>query len=143
MLSIGALILAAIFTGAAAYIVFVEHPARRHLDPAGQLTQWKPAYLGGTLMQAPLAAASGIAGLAVWWRWGDPLFLAGGLLMLSVIAFTLIVMFPLNNRIKATPIADADANTAAQLARWAQLHCVRTLLGLAATIAFAAAIYRS
>ncbi len=142
MLSIGALVLAALFTGAALYVLFVEHPARARLEPAAQLAQWKPAYLRGTLMQAPLAAVSGLAGIAVWWRWGDMLFLAGGALMLAAIAFTLIVMFPLNNRLKATPPESATAETAAMLSRWAVLHGVRTLIGLAATAVYAAALYR-
>ena len=143
MLSIGALVLAALFSGAALYVLLVEHPARATLDPAAQLTQWKPAYQRGTLMQAPLAALSGLAGVAVWWRWGDLWFLAGGALMLAAIAFTLVVMFPLNNRLKATPPDSATAETAAMLSRWASLHAARTLIGLAATAAYAAALYRA
>lgn len=143
MLSIGAFVLAALFSGAALYVLFVEHPARASLDPAAQLTQWKPAYRRGTLMQAPLAALSGLAGIAVWLRWGDLWCLAGGVLMLAVIAFTLIVMFPLNNQLKATAPEAADAGTAARLSRWAMLHGVRTLIGLAATAVYAAAIYRA
>ena len=143
MLSIGALVLAALFSGAALYVLLVEHPARARLDPVAQLTQWQPAYQRGTLMQAPLAALSGLAGIAVWWRWGDLWFLGGGALMLAAIAFTLIIMFPLNNRLKATPTESAMAETAAQLSRWAALHGVRTLIGLAATAVYAVALYRS
>lgn len=143
MLSIAALILSALFSGAAIYVLLVEHPARAKLDPAAQLTQWQPAYQRGTLMQAPLAALSGLAGVAVWWRWGDWWFLAGGALMLAAIAFTLIVMFPLNNRLKAVAPDAATTKTAAMLSRWATLHGVRTLIGLAATAVYAAALYRS
>lgn len=142
MLSIAALVLSALFCGAALYVLFVEHPARTSLPPAAQLAQWQPAYRRGTLLQAPLAALSGLAGVAVWLRWGDVWFLAGGVLMLAAIAFTLLVMFPLNNALKATPPEQATAETAAKLSRWARLHGVRTLLGLAATAIYAAAFYR-
>lgn len=142
MLSIAALVLSALFSGAALYVILVEHPARRHLHPSAQLTQWKPAYQRGTLLQAPLAALSGLAGIAVWLRWGDLWFLAGALLMLAAIAFTLIVMFPLNNALKAIPADQADAQAAASLSRWAKLHGIRTLIGLSGTAVYAAALYR-
>lgn len=142
MLSLAALILSALFSGAALYVLLVEHPARTKLDPAAQLTQWRPAYQRGTLMQAPLAALSALAGIAVWWRWGDLWFLTGGILMLAAIAFTLVVMFPLNNNLKATPPAQATTETAAKLLRWARLHGVRTLFGLAGTAVYAVAVYR-
>lgn len=142
MLSIPALVLSALFSGAAIYVLLVEHPARQKLDSVAQLTQWIPAYRRGTLMQAPLAALSGLAGIAVWWRWGDPWFLAGGALMLAAIAFTFVMMVPLNNALKATPPQNATADTAAKMSRWALLHAVRTLIGLAGTAVYAAALYR-
>lgn len=143
MLAIGALVLSALFSGAALYVLLVEHPARSRLDPPAQLAQWQPAYQRGTLLQAPLAALSGVAGIAVWLRWGDLWFLAGGILMLAAITFTLLVMFPLNNRLKAVPAGDATAETAARLSRWAVLHGMRTLIGLAGTAVYAAALYRT
>lgn len=143
MIALFAFLCAALFSGAALYVLLVEHPARGVLAPPQQLAQWKPAYQRGTLMQAPLAAASGLAGVLVWWRWGDLLCLAGGGLMLAAIAFTLIVMFPLNNELKAISPQTATTETAAKLSRWAGLHAVRTVIGLAATAAYAAALYRA
>jgi len=142
MLAIAALVTAALFSGAAVYVWFAEHPARAHLDPAAQLTQWKPAYARGTIMQAGLAALSGVLGIAVWVRWGDPKFLAGGLVMLGVIAFTFLVIWGLNNRLKATPPEAATAETVAMLERWRALHGLRTLIGLAAMLIYAWALNR-
>ena len=143
MLAIAALTLAAMFSGTAVYVLLVEHPARRHLDPQAQLTQWKPAYARGALMQAPLAALAGLLGIAVWWRWDDLWFLAGGIAMLSAIAYTFAAIWRLNNRLNATPEEAASAETVAMLERWARLHGVRTLIGLTGTALFAAAQYRS
>ena len=143
MLSIAALTLAALFSGTAVYILLAEHPARRQLPPEAQLVQWKSAYAHGAVMQASLAAASGLAGVTVWVRWSDLLFLAGGLVMWGTIAYTFAVMWQLNSRLKGTPPEAAGAETVMMLGRWARLHAGRTLIGLAATALYAAGLYRA
>ena len=45
------------FTGAAAYINAVEHPARMSCGVPAALAEWRPSYKRATLMQAPLAIA--------------------------------------------------------------------------------------
>ena len=135
-----ALIVAAIFSGAAFYVNFAEHPARMHLDVAGMLTEWKPAYDRGFRMQAPLAIVGFLLGALAWWQTGSWLFLDGAILMLANWPYTLFVIQPVNNQLDATDPAKAGGETRALLDRWNTLHAARTGLGVAATILFLIAL---
>ena len=128
-----ALVTAALFTGAALY---VEHPARMALDDRAMLTEWKPAYKRGFAMQASLAAIGFLLGAWAFWETQNWLWLAGGLTLLAGWPYTLIVILPTNNRLLATPIEAANAETRALIVKWAALHAVRTALGVAATLLF-------
>lgn len=129
-----ALILAALFAGAALYINVAEHPARMKLDAGNAVAQWSPSYDRGYMMQATLAVLAGLAGLAAWWQLDGTLWLVGALLMLANWPWTLIAIMPVNRQLKAS-----DGDAVAQLDRWARLHAVRTLLGFAAVVCFAIA----
>lgn len=131
-----ALVCAALFTGAAFYINFAEHPARMDLDTGAALTQWKPAYKAGFVMQASLAVVSGAAALLAGFSSGLMWSVAGVLMLLNW-PYTLFVILPLNTKMMATPPEEAGDETRAQLARWNALHAVRTLLGAAATVTLA------
>lgn len=136
-----ALVAAALFAGAALYINVAEHPARLGLDDRAALEQWKPSYARAVPLQAGLALASGALGIWGWVDGGGAMALTGAILMLAIVAFTLTIIFPTNNRLKATAPADAGPASRALLVAWSRLHAVRTVLGLAATTAFAAALW--
>jgi hypothetical protein len=70
-----ALVSAALFTGAAFYVNFVEQPGRLALDDRSLLMQWKPAYKRGTIMQSSLAIIGFILGIAAWYQAASRLFL--------------------------------------------------------------------
>jgi Domain of unknown function (DUF1772) len=131
-----ALTAAAIFTGAAFYVGVAEQPARLSLDDRALLTEWKPSYRRGAAMQAPLALAGFVLGLAAWWQTSHPLFLIGGIAMVAPWPWTLIGIKPTNDALLATEPDQAGPPTRALVVKWGALHAVRTALGVLATIAF-------
>ena len=131
-----ALIVAAVFSGAAIYVNVVEQPARFGLEDRALLAEWKPSYKRGTMMQAPLALAGFALGLVAWWQTRDLLFLAGGIAMLANWPWTIFVINPVNAALNATEPAQAGAQTRALIAKWGRLHAVRTALGFVAVLAF-------
>jgi uncharacterized membrane protein len=134
-----ALTLASIFAGAAFYINFVEHPARMDLPVPQALAQWKPAYKRGYQMQAGLAVFGGLAGVASWYTSGAAVWMAGALLLLANWPFTLWGIMPVNRRLLAANEKKVE-ECRQLLERWNRLHAVRTSLGIASMLCFAAGL---
>src|SRR5262249_55211804 len=89
-----------LFAGAAIYINLVEHPARVSCGAEIALRQFVPSYKRATIMQAPLAVLGGLTGLSAWAFHGGLGYLVGALLLLAVVPFTLIVIFPTNHALE-------------------------------------------
>ena len=131
-----ALMIAAIFAGAALYVSVAEQPARLELEHRPLLKEWIPSYKRGFAMQAPLAAIGSLLGVLAWWQTANWLFLLGALVLVANWPYTLVGIMPLNRRIMAIRPEDAGASSTAMITQWGPLHAVRTALGLSAAVIF-------
>jgi uncharacterized membrane protein len=126
----------ALFAGASLYVSLIEHPARIECGTHLAVAEFGPSYRRGAVMQATLAASSFLAALGAWPISHQPRWLVGGILIVAVIPFTLIVILPTNKKL-LDPALDRNSDLARQLMdRWGRLHAVRTLLSLAALVIF-------
>lgn len=127
---------AGLFSGAAIYISLVEHPARMSCGTVVAVTEFRPSYKRATVMQASLAAFGFLNAVVSWLFSGGLSWLIGGILLGSVIPFTLIVIFPTNKQL-VDPSLDKNSGLALRLLiRWGKLHAVRSILSLAAFVVF-------
>src|ERR1700690_2941447 len=131
-----AIIVAAVFAGAALYVNVAEQPARLNVDDQPLLIQWKAAYKRGTAMQAPLAMLGFLLGLLSYWQTNDWWWLLGAVILVANWPYTFLGIMPTNNRLMAIEPAAAGAESRRLIVTWASLHAVRTALGFAATAVF-------
>lgn len=124
-----AVLCAGLFAGAAAYVSFVEHPARLQCGTAIALAQFGPSYKRGTVMQASLAVLGFAAAVGAWLLGRGLPALVGGIILGAVVPFTLIVIFPTNQRLLDPSLDRASIEAGTLLARWGRLHMVRTVAG--------------
>jgi hypothetical protein len=131
-----ALVIAAIFTGAAIYVSAAEQPARLKLDDKAMIMQWKSSYKRGFAMQAPLALVGFLLGLAAWLQTDINGFLVGAVLLIANWPWTLIAILPTNNKLMRMEPLDSRPEIRALIEKWGRLHAVRIFLGVLATIVF-------
>jgi hypothetical protein len=125
-----------IFAGAAVYINVVEQPARLSCGIELAVTEWRPSYKRGTVMQAPLAGIGSLAALISWWFDKGLAWLIGGLLLLLIIPFTLVVILPTNKRLESEELDLRSEEAGSLLRRWGRLHAVRSILSVLAFVIF-------
>ena len=136
LLEIVATLAAGLFAGAAIYIDLAEQPARKQIDTATALTEWRPSYKRAAVVQPLLAAVGFLSAVAAWLMGGSVWWLVGGVLLVAVIPYTLIIVFPTNNRL-LDPAIDKNPDLARRLLiRWGRLHTVRSVMSLATFLAF-------
>jgi len=132
-----------LFAGAAIYINVAEHPARMDCDTKTAAKVWLPSYKKATLMQAPLAVISFLAGVAVWLLGGGLLWLIGAVLIGLVVPFTLLAVMPTNNQLLAPGRDLSSAETRSLLEKWGRLHAVRSALSFLASIVYLVSLIKS
>jgi hypothetical protein len=87
-------------------------------------------------MQAPLAAIGSLAALVSWWFDRGLGWLIGGLLLLLIIPFTLVVILPTNRRLESRELDLRSEEAGTLLRRWGRLHAVRSILSTLAFVIF-------
>jgi hypothetical protein len=130
-----------LFAGAAIYINLVEHPARMGCDTKTAATVWAPSYKRATVMQAPLAVISFLAGVVAWLLGGGLLWLIGAVLIGLVVPFTFIAVMPTNHQLLAPGRDLSSVETRSLLEKWGRLHAVRSALSFLASIMYLVSIF--
>ena len=77
-----------------------------------------------------------LSAVVSWWFDGGRAWLVGGLLLLLVIPFTLVVVLPTNKRLESQELDLGSEEADRLLRRWGRLHAVRSLLSGAAFLVF-------
>ena len=87
-------------------------------------------------MQPLLAAVGFLSAVAAWLMGGSVWWLVGGVILVAVIPYTLIVALPTNNKL-LDPAIDKNPDLARRLLiRWGRVHTVRSIMSLATVLAF-------
>src|SRR5207302_6201840 len=115
-----------LFTGAAVYVSLVEHPARMQCGVEVAATEFPPSYRRGTIMQVTLAVVGLISSVAAWLAGATFWWVVAGVLQVSVVPFTLVVILPTNKQLLNPALDRRSAQTERLLARWGRLHAVRS-----------------
>jgi uncharacterized membrane protein len=123
---------AGLFAGAALSITLVEHPARLECGIEVAVTEFGPSYRRAARMQASLAAVGFLAAVIAAFLGRSFVVLAGGLLLGSVIPFTLLMIYPTNERLLDPALDRRSEQARTLLDRWGRLHAVRTVLSVLA-----------
>jgi hypothetical protein len=125
-----------LFAGAAVYITLVEHPARMECGTELAATEFGPSYRRAAIMQASLAVLGFVASIAAWLAEHNWVWLLGGVLLVAVVPFTLVVILPTNKKL-LDPALDKGSEEARQLLlRWGRLHAVRSILSMLSLLIF-------
>ena len=91
-------------------------------------------------MQAPLALIGSLSALTVWWFEGGAAWLIGGVLLLLIVPFTLVVIFPTNKRLESQELDLHSEEASRLLQRWGRLHAIRSILSGVAFLVFLSAL---
>ena len=126
----------ALFAGAAIYINLVEHPARMQCGTPLALKEFAPSYKRATVMQVPLAILGFLSAMAAWLIGSDGRCLIGGILLVAVVPFTLLVILPTNKKLLDPTTAGEPDVAERLLIRWGRLHLIRSILSLASLFVF-------
>ena len=87
-------------------------------------------------MQATCAVVALLASFAAWLAGASFLWLIAGVLLGSVIPFTLIAILPTNKRLLSPTLDRRSVEAERLLERWGRLHAVRSVLSALSLLLF-------
>jgi hypothetical protein len=91
-------------------------------------------------MQAPLALIGSFLALLSWVLQKSSAWLVGGLLLFSVVPFTLLAILPTNRLLEGDHLDLSPPEAERLLHRWGRLHAVRSLASFLAFITLLTAL---
>jgi hypothetical protein len=127
---------AGLFTGAALYIIFVEHPARLEYGPPPAVKEFVLSYKRAAIMQPSLAFLGFLAGVLAWLAGSPAWWLIGAAGLGFLFPLTIIWMLPINRQLHDPSLEQDNARAMALLDLWGRWHRLRCLLGLASFMLF-------
>ena len=98
--------------------------------------EFVPSYRRATVMQATCAAVGLVSSVAAWLSGASFWWIVAGVLLGSVIPFTLIALLPTNKRLLSPTLDRRSAEAERMLTRWGRLHAVRSVLSGLALLLF-------
>jgi len=125
-----------LFTGAALYVALVEHPARMECGTEVAATEFPPSYRRAAVMQVSLAILGFLFSIAAWLTGGDVWWLVSGMVIVSIVPFTVVVIMPTNKQLLDPALDRRSDKTTQLLSHWGRLHTVRTILSILALVIF-------
>jgi len=125
-----------LFTGAALYVALVEHPARMECGTEVAATEFPPSYRRAAVMQVSLAILGFLFSIAAWLTGGDVWWLVSGMVLVSIVPFTVVVIMPTNKQLLDPALDRRSDKTTQLLSHWGRLHTVRTILSILALVIF-------
>jgi hypothetical protein len=135
-----AVIFTGLFAGAALYVSLVEHPARMSSTLGVALAEFRPSYRRAAVMQVILAVGGVAGAVAAYFLGRGVSTLVAGIVLATVVPWTLIVILPINRQLLDETRTAATPDTDVLFKKWARLHNVRTVASLLALVILAANI---
>ena len=136
MLTLIATFAAGLWTGAALYIGFAEHPSALKVGVAFATDYFRPMSKRTAPLMMLLALVAAVAGIAAWLDNDGVLWLIGAILMAGMFPFTAIFIVPTNLKLLRVDAAAAPDEAIALHARWGVMHAWRTVLGAPAFLLY-------
>jgi hypothetical protein len=133
---------AGLFAGATTYISIVEHPARINCGVDLAIQSFKSSYRRGAPFMGSILLTGLVCAIAAWRSTSNDWWLIGAALLLFPIPYTIIFILPLSKKLLDLSPNENNNLASKLLKRWAALHLLRSLMGLAAFTAFLALLAR-